>query len=82
MTTVDRFVAAMLVALAPGAVFAQTALSDPAVPGSGYRIPEVHTAGQPVESGNDADLSVPGDGYRIPEVHTVAQLATYTGVRR
>ncbi len=64
--------AAFALSLAPAAASAQSAMSDPAVPGSGYRIAEVH-AGQSTQSANDADLSKPGDGYRIAEVHTATK---------
>ena len=63
-------VAAVLLAVAPsiaisGVAAAQSALSDPAVPGSGYQIPEVTGAAHATPAAV-ADPSIPGDGYRIP----------------
>ncbi|HTR82921.1 MAG TPA: hypothetical protein VMI56_00485 [Reyranella sp.] len=57
--------AALIVPLAPAIAAAQTAMPDPAVPGSGYQIPEVHTATRSMTSAEAADPSIPGDGYRI-----------------
>jgi hypothetical protein len=74
MTRFSLSLGAALIALAPGLAAAQSALDNPAVPGSGYRIPEVRTAQQSLQSANDADLSVPGDGYRAPELHTRSAL--------
>lgn len=65
MTKTTFQIAALLIALAPAAALAESALPDPAVPGSGYRIPAVtRTSIQPLAA-NQTDLSVPGDGYRI-----------------
>jgi hypothetical protein len=58
MNKVTLLVAALLVAT-PGLALAQSAISDPTVPGSGYRIPQVaRTSAQPL-------AAYPGDGYRI-----------------
>lgn len=54
--------AALIVPLAPAIAVAQSAFPDPAVPGSGYQISEVHTNAHPTTS------ALPGGGYRIPEV--------------
>jgi hypothetical protein len=67
MTKTYLAMAAFMIALAPGVAAAESALADPAVAGSGYRIPEVHTPSQVTHSADDADLSLPGDGYRIPD---------------
>ena len=67
MTRRILLTAAFLVPLVPGLAAAQSALPDPAVPGSGYQIPEVHTATVAVTSAEVTDPSVPGDGYRIPD---------------
>ena len=72
MTSLNHLMAALVVALAPTAALAQTAIPNPAVPGSGYQIPEVHTKAQvgqqPEQAANDANLGKPGDGYQIPQV--------------
>lgn len=77
MNNLHRFAAAMLIALAPGAALAQSGLADPAVPGSGSRIPEVHTS----QSGRDlsglADPAVPGSGSRIAEVPSTVHSTRY-----
>ena len=61
MNRVTLLVAAFLVTT-PGLALAQSAISDPALPGSGYRIPQVtRTSPQP-------PAAYPGDGYRIVAV--------------
>ncbi len=58
--------AALIVPLVPAIAAAQSAVPNPAVPGSGYQIPEVHTSTRSVTSAEATDPSVPGDGYTIP----------------
>ena len=56
----------------PAVAAAQSAISDPAVPGSGYRIhAAARTSGQTLAA-NQIDPSVPGDGYRIVAVPRVS----------
>ncbi|HEX9461388.1 MAG TPA: hypothetical protein VGB82_02195 [Alphaproteobacteria bacterium] len=75
MNNIHRFAAAMLIALAPGAAFAQSGLADPAVPGSGSRIAEVHTTQAGRDLSQLADPAVPGSGARIAEVPATATRA-------
>src|SRR5258708_33525538 len=58
-------IVAVVLALAPNMAAAQSAVPDPSVPGSGYKIPETpRTSGQPLDA-NQVDPGRPGDGYRI-----------------
>lgn len=57
--------AAIALVLAPAVAAAQSAISDPAVPGSGYKVPnDARTSAQP-SAAYPVDPSVPGDGYKI-----------------
>ena len=60
--------AAMFIA---GAAYAQSAIQNPSVPGSGYKIPETQQTGTPTTSQTvpvpGRGTSAPGAGYRIPE---------------
>ena len=59
--------AALLIA---GPAFAQSAVSTPGQPGSGYKAPEAQATGAPVTSGTvpvpGRGESAPGAGYKIP----------------
>ena len=57
--------AALIVPLAPAIAVAQSAFPDPAVPGSGYQIPEVHTRAQPLESVVMRFAGDSGDGIQL-----------------
>ena len=67
MTRVKLVAAAALLALAPATVFTQSGLSDPAVPGSGYRISATpRTSQQPLaayqtDPGGNGFIAVPFD---------------------
>lgn len=65
MTKTYLRIAALALALAPGVAAAQSALPDFAVPGSGYKIPEVHRTEQQPLSAYEVNPAVPGDGYHI-----------------
>jgi len=67
MTSLKYVAIAFAVALAPAVALAQVP-SNPAVPGSGYKIPEVHTEQKAIESALDSNLAKPGDGYQAPQV--------------
>jgi hypothetical protein len=57
-------IAAAILALSPALAAAQSAVSDPAVPGSGYQTQQApRTSPQPLAA--EADPSVPGAGYKI-----------------
>jgi len=60
--------AAVLIA---GAAYAQSAIQNPSVPGSGYKAPEAQPAGTPLTSGTvpvpGQGANAPGAGYKIPE---------------
>lgn len=69
-------IAAAALALTSGAYAQSTsqpatgeAVENPAVPGSGFRIPESQATGQqPVQSGQGVENpAVPGSGYMIPQ---------------
>ena len=56
--------AAMTLAFAPALAAAQSAVPNPAVPGSGYQIQQTpRTNPQPLAA--ESNPSVPGDGYKI-----------------
>lgn len=61
--------AAAFVAFTPAIALAQSAMPDPAVPGSGYQVPDVQANRVPLTSA-EANPSVPGDGYKIPEMQS------------
>jgi hypothetical protein len=57
-------------ALSPAFGVAQSALPDPAIPGSGYKVPETpRTTRTPEEppAALTTDQSKPGSGYQIPD---------------
>lgn len=63
-------IAAVTLAFAPALAAAQSAVSDPAVPGSGYQVPQSPQTPRTSEhSLTDAlpNPAVPGDGYKIKE---------------
>lgn len=67
MSSLKCVAAAFAVALLPAAALATPEVpANPAIPGDGYQIPEVHTA-PPLESANTTQYFTPGDGYRTPE---------------
>lgn len=70
MTRKSLRLAAMLLALASsvgisGVAAAQSALPDPAIPGSGYQVPQPRSVATNATSAV-GDPSIPGDGYRAP----------------
>lgn len=65
MRRISLAIAVAAFAFVPGLAAAQSAVSDPAVPGSGYKIPEVRRMiAQPLAA-SPAASSKPGDGYKI-----------------
>ena len=58
-------IVALVVALSPAVAMAQSANPDPAVPGSGYKIPETARTNPEPLSAAPVDLSKPGDGYTM-----------------
>lgn len=67
MTSLKYVAAAFAVALLPAVALATPEVpANPAIPGDGYQIPEVHTRAQPLESANTTQYFTPGDGYRAP----------------
>jgi hypothetical protein len=66
MTNTYLKIAALALAIVPNVAMAQSAISDPAVPGSGYRIPPVSRTSTQPPVASQVDASVPGSGYQIP----------------
>ncbi|HTY66503.1 MAG TPA: hypothetical protein VMH36_07620 [Alphaproteobacteria bacterium] len=65
MTRASLTIAGLLIALVPALAAAQSAVSNPAVPGSGYQVPDtVGTSPQPLAA-DGTDPAVPGSGYKI-----------------
>lgn len=60
-------IAAVVLTFAPGVAAAQSGVADPAVPGSGYQVPQTPRTGTPSLSADPVDLSKPGSGYQVPE---------------